>query len=360
VWQKREELNDRLMDSRGVAELVSTDQHSFKLLRDSFEDHTQIMTLPPITVPPNKPHFRIDISPLGRVESNSREPTAFMTPAAYPSSADKYWDKVRRETNDDWGRADEYSNPDQVMLMKQDRVNTFLSLESQIVKMAVQLCQEFMPDDMFTRIIGGNGVPVARTVDEIQGQFDMSMIVDVNDMTLEGITKKTKVVLENLRPLDTRSTIPYDMIVRNAVASLDPTWAEAMPTVEQADQRETAEEKVAFVQMLNGVRPEMPESGINAPLRLQALQAEIEPRKANPDAFPPLSQASTLLIQERLDYLEFQASQMQNAVTGRVGVDTGKTDEEIASSAELGAPSGQGNNQQPTSNGQRPIRGMMV
>jgi hypothetical protein len=122
------------------------------------------------------------------------------------------------------------------------------------------------------------------------------------------------------------------MILRNAVASLDPTWAEAMPTIEQADQRETAEEKAAFVQMLNGVRPEMPESGINAPLRLQTLQGEIAPRRANPSAFPALSQASTLLIQERMDYLEFQASQMQNAITGRVGVDTGKTDDAIAGS----------------------------
>jgi hypothetical protein len=192
--------------------------------------------------------------------------------------------------------------------------------------MSVQLCQEFMTDEMFSRIIGGAGVAVNRTTAEIQGQFDMALIVDVNDLTLEGITQKTKVVLENLRPMDTRSIIPYDQIVRNAVASLDPTWAEAMPTVEQADQRETEEEKGAFVKMLNGVRPEMPESGINAPLRLQVLQGEIAPRQANPAAFAPLTQASALLIEERMKYLEFQAKQMENAVTGRIGVDTGKTD----------------------------------
>jgi hypothetical protein len=59
------------------------------------------------------------------------------------------------------------------------------------------------------------------------------------------------------------------------------------------------------------------------------LQAEIDQRQANPAAFPILSKASQLLIQERLDYLEFQAAQMQNAQTGRVGVNTKKTDEEI-------------------------------
>jgi len=326
-WKKREELNDRLMDSRGVPELLSTDQQTFKLLRDSFEDYTQISTLPPITVPPGKPHYKIDLVPLGRVDSNSREPTAFMQPPPYPAGADRYWDKVRRDVNEDWGRADKDSDPGVVTLIKQDRVNTFLGLVSEILKTSVQLCQEFMPDDMFARIIGGNGVQVNRTVAEIQGLFDMSLIVDVNDMSLDGITAKTEIVLKNLRPLDTRSTIPYDMIIRNAVASLDPSWADAMPTVEQADQRETIEEKAAFIAMLNGVRPEMPESGINAPLRLQVLQGEIEPRRANPNAFPPLSQASTLLIQERMQYLEFQAAQMQNAITGRVGVDTKKTDE---------------------------------
>lgn len=340
VWQKREELNDRLMDSRGIPELVSTDQQTFKLLRDSFEDHTQVATLPPVKVPPNKPHFRVDIAPLGRVESNSRETTEFMTPPAYPIAADKYWDKVRRDVNEDWGRADKDMDPNMVTAIKQDRVNTFLSLVTKIVKMSVQLSQEFMPDDMFARIIGGNGVAVNRTIKEIQGQFDMTMIVDVQDMTLEGVTQKAKVVADILKPMDIRSTIPYDSIIRSSIAAIDPSWAEAMPTVEAADQRETDDEKAAFVRMLNGVRPDMPESGINAPLRLQTLQAEIAPRKANPNAFPPLSQASTLLIQERLDYLTFQASQMQNAVTGRIGVNVQKTDEQIATPDEQGMAGG--------------------
>lgn len=334
VWQKREELNDRLMDSRGIPELVSTDQQTFKLLRDSFEDHTQVATLPPIKVPPNKPHFRVDIAPLGRVESNSRETTEFMSPPAYPIAADKYWDKVRRDINEDWGRFDKDMDPNVVTAIKQDRVNTFLALVTKIVKMAVQLSQEFMPDDMFARIIGGNGVAVNRSVKEIQGQFDMTMIVDVQDLTLEGVTQKAKVVGDILRPMDVRSTIPYDSIIRSSIAAIDPSWAEAMPTVEAADQREADDEKACFVRMLNGVRPDMPESGINAPLRLKALQAEIAPRQANPQAFPPLSQAATLLIQERMDYLNFQASQMQNAVTGRIGVDVKKTDEQISTPPE--------------------------
>jgi hypothetical protein len=335
AWQKREELNDRLMDSRGIPEIVSTDQQTFKLLRDSFEDHTQVSTLPPIKVPPNKPHFRVDISPLGRVESNSRETTEFMTPPAYPIAADKYWDKVRRDVDEDWGRPGPESDPDLVIAIKQDRVNTFLALVTKIMRMAVQLCQEFMDDEMFTRIIGGNGMEINRTVKEIQGQFDMTMIVDVQDLTLEGVTSKAKVVMEMLRPMDTRSTIPYESIIRSSIAAIDPTWAEAMPSVEAADQRETADEKTAFVNMLNGVRPEMPESGINAPLRLQVLQAEIDPRQANPAAFPALSQASQLLIKERMDYLTFQASQMQNAQTGRIGVNTKKTDEQMMTPTEM-------------------------
>jgi hypothetical protein len=329
VWQKREELNDRLLDSRGVAELVSTDQQTFKLLRDSFEDYTQISTLPPVKVPVNKPHYRVDIAPLGRVESNSRESVDFMEPPPYAIGADKYWDKVRRDISETWGRSGPDMDPDAVLAIKQDRVNTFLALVTKILRMAVQLCQEFMDDEMFARIIGGNAVEISRSVKEIQGQFDMTLTADVQDLTVKGVTEKAKVVLEMLKPLDIRSTLPYDTIIRTCIAAIDPTWAESMPTVEAADQREASEEKTAFVNMLNGVRPEMPESGINAPLRLQTLQAEIDQRQANPAAFPILSKASQLLIQERLDYLEFQAAQMQNAQTGRVGVNTKKTDEEI-------------------------------
>ena len=39
------------------------------------------------------------------------------------------------------------------------------------------------------------------------------------------------------------------------------------------------------------------------------------------------------MIQEQLKYLEFQAQQMANADTGRLGVDVQKTDEEIAAVA---------------------------
>jgi hypothetical protein len=73
----------------------------------------------------------------------------------------------------------------------------------------------------------------------------------------------------------------------------------------------------------------MPEGGINAQLRLKVLQDEIQKRQANPAAYPPIPAAGAALLQERMDYLEFQGKQMQNAVTGRIGVDVEKTDAEI-------------------------------
>jgi hypothetical protein len=313
-----------------VPELAMSDQASLKLLKDSREDHTQVSTLPPIKRPPNKPHYVIEYAPMGEIESNSREPTEFMTPPLYPTSNDKYKEEIRRDMAEFWGRAHPEVNEMLVQLCQQDFVDSFLDGVAGIYAMSIQLAQEFMPDEMIARVVGGNGLPVARSRKEIQGQFDMSMAYDVRDMDGAKLKEKAELVLNYVKALDVRSRVQYDDIAAEVLAAIDPVWAERfVRTADQADTREVEEARAALVMLLNGSRAPMPEGGINAPLRLQVVQGEIQKRQANPAAYPPISAASAALITEYMDYLEFQGKQMQNAVTGRIGVDVEKTDAEI-------------------------------
>jgi hypothetical protein len=139
------------------------------------------------------------------------------------------------------------------------------------------------------------------------------------------------VVLKYIRPIDAKATVQYERVAARILQSVDPNWAEESIVPEQvADEREARETQNALVLMLNGSRPPMPEGGINAGLRRQVLEGELQQREQNPGAYPPVAPASRMLIEEYLKYLEFMEQQVANAETGRVGVDTEKTDREIA------------------------------
>jgi hypothetical protein len=323
VLLARETLTSRLLDSRGLPTLLATDQSGLKLLRDSFEDHVQKMIHPPIKKPANRPYFKIDTSPFGEVESDPRNPVEYMKTADYPRAADTYWTEARREAHDAAGIFDAQVWPNEGWgeLHAQDRVDGMLACLAEVLGMTVQLWQQFGSDELLARVVGGTGIEAPRSVEEIAGSYDVQISYDVRDMTMEGVVEKARVVLENIRPLDANGIVPYDLIVRQVVASVDPNWADAIPPAEVASGRIALEEKGYFVMMLNGVRPPMKESEDAPALRLQTLQEEMQPRVANPAAFAPLGAASMALMEERVKYLEFQSQQQENAVTGRTGVE---------------------------------------
>jgi len=323
IYFQRENITDRLMDSRGVSELAMSDQAGMKLLKDSFEDHVQVTINPPIVRPRNRPFFNLNRAPFGQIEADSRDRVEFLEPNQYPIAADKYWREMRRDVYEYWGIYDPEVNPNEVIvgIMDQDRIDNFLMGVSDILAMTVKLSQQYFDDETIQRIVGGGGLPVARTVEEIQGSFDIHCTFDARDFDTDKLVKKADIVLKSLRPLDTKGIIPYDHFLRQIVASLDPQWAELIPTSEASGQRISREEQDNMVKMLNGVEPEMNET-VEAPaLRLQVLQQGLQPRFENPAAYPPISTASQIIIENRIKYLTFQAQQLENASVGRLGTE---------------------------------------
>jgi phage tail protein X len=336
VIQTAECLTSRLMDSRGASELAQTDQAGMKLLRDSFEDHVQVAINPPLIKPRGRPFFNVNRAPFGQIDADSRDQIKFLEPNQYPQAADRMNQEMRREVNEYFGIFDPVTNPNELMvtLFTQDRVDDFLSFLSQVHAMTIQLCQQYMEDETVQRIVGGQGVPIARSIEEIQGRFDYQLSFDVNNLDLDKIIKKADVVLKNIRPLDTKGIIPYGPFLRQITAAIDSNWAELIPPEDVAEQRIVTEEQNNVVLMLNGIEPGMPET-IEAPgMRLQVIEQTLAPRMQNPGAYPPLSPAAQMIIQNRMKYLSFQDSQMANAEIGRVGAEP-ITEQEIAEAGQV-------------------------
>lgn len=331
VWFSTESITSVLLDARGVPELAGTLQSEKKMYRDSFSDHTQKSTNPPLLKPAGSARYDLLMVPFGEIDAGPRDRFEYLKGPEYPKAAEAMMTTVDLDVCEYFGLPHEKIDPNHTLMLRQRRVNRFLMSLSEVLYMAVELMQQFMTPADLQRVVGGAGMQVPKTIEEIQGKFDVMLYVDVRDWDAEFLKMKGDFLLNYVKRLDPHNIVDTDPVAANLLAAIDPNMAEM--AVRPANAANAAEIKAAtdaFIKCLNGVRPEMSEGGINAPLRLQVFQGLVQQRQANPAAYPPLAPAGAALIQEYMKYLAFQAQQMQNADIGRLGVDTSKTDAEIA------------------------------
>lgn len=318
----REHLSENLLDSRPVPALVGTQQNSLKLLTDSYEDHVQKSINPPILAPKGSPRFKMQLAPHGQLEVTGRTSPEYLKGPEYPRAADTHERNVRRLVNDAFKRFDADLDPDMVIGARQARVDNFLASLADAMKMVLQLCMQYMTDEQVQRIVGSDGVQVARSVEEIQGVFDFELSFDVRDMDLDFIIKKATVARDYVAPLDGRATVKQHIIAQRILQSVDPHWADgAVDEVDAADERETRETLAEFSQWLQGVETPLKEGGVNAALRLQVIEQEIQKRQQQPDMFGQVSPAAGMIIENMMKNLQFLVQQQQNAVTGKFGTE---------------------------------------
>lgn len=319
----REILNDRLLDSRGVPEIVMTDQWQLKRTDDSFGDHTTISTIPPVSVPRNRPRMQLVIGPLKQVKEDRPGQIRFWDVPKYPTAADKYRDAIYRRVNEYFGRPGDGVDPDLVILKRQRLVNSFLGSMCQAVRMTVQLCMQYLPDDEIQRIVSRpedrEPFEIPRSRREIQGLYDLMLSFNVKTLNNEYVLGVIKAIGELVLPMDTRSTVERDKLVGLALSMLDPYIADLVTRpVEEADRQEVDDELLNFVQISAGIEPEMAEDGQNWRLRLQVLQGIGE---RNPEAFRELGEVNGEILQKRMQHLGFMVQQEENAQIGRVGAE---------------------------------------
>jgi hypothetical protein len=328
VFFSREALTTRLIDTRGVPEVVQTDQEGLKLFRDSFADYTQKNTNPPIKKPRGGPKYQLGLQPFGEIEANAREPVEYLIPPPYPRSAEKMIEEVLDHANQYFGRPSERVADQKVQLLAQARVDRFLSALADVLGMTLQLCQEFMPAETVARITGSDRSPwEGADRSEVQGRFDVRLSFDLRDLDQEFMVKKLEVLMKHVRPMDVRGMLPWEEFARRAVAELDPSLAELIPDEAVAGQKVVKDESAAYVKLLNGVEADMPDMIENPQLRLETLARLHGPRVQDPARFQALAPAAQELLDKRIEYLEFQQQQMENAAIGRRGVEKSELSE---------------------------------
>lgn len=315
VFFGRESLTQRLWDSRGVSELVMTDQHAMKLLHDAENDNVSLTTVPPIKVPRRRTNLRLVIGPLKQIKEERPGEISWMQPPITPPGRDQHAAQILNRVDQYWGRIAADVPPLLTQLHQEGLVRVFLANLTDALVMVLQLCQQYMSDEQLAEITGDNNLALARSVEEIQGKFHLQIGFDPRDLDINYVKTLAEVIAQLILPMDTLSTVQRDKLVQRLFTALEPSLAqETLRPVQSAQQDEVVDEQNNFAKIAAGVEPPMMAAGQNFGLRLQVLQ---NIGKMNPDAIRRLAPVSRQILQARMEQLANQVQQLQNAQIGR-------------------------------------------
>jgi len=322
VEHRRERTDRQLVGSRGVAEIVMTDQASAKHLRDARINQTDLVLQPPVIRPEREIGLPLTLRPRGEVGERKMNATRQMVmpntaPAGEPLEESAVRDAMRyfaRNREEDQVAAGLYD---------QDLADDFCDEEAEVWRMLIKLCQQFENEMTFQRIVGGATSKVHLTREEIQGEFDLQMFynTDINDP--ERLKAKVELYHKMILP-SSQGEIDNAPVSRGLMAYYFPEFAdEAMRDNGQASQKEIEDEENNWTKMMGTVEPTMKEEGQNFQLRMQWLEQQM----AKPESAQLLQALPWFepLVGKRMEHLRFMVQQKTtNAQTGRVGVQAGR------------------------------------
>lgn len=307
-------------DSRGVGEIAGTWEDGIKAEDDSSRDRNSLNTIPPSYHPPGRAPS--EWGPGAQIETNVPERYGFFKGVG--------WDVGSRESREVLrDRADRYFGrqlPDgrnqlEATTIMQDLADTWMEATARADSMTLQLCQQYLPDELSIRLVGeGKGAPIRVSRAEIQGQFDLSVNFNVQNLDKELVKEKVELMTATLQ-LDRNSRIDVDGMIGFMFDLIDPQMGERVIRPEGAAlDQELKDEADAFARMFAGIQTDVhPGPGQAWEARMQWLQSQLQ---TNATAIKRLKEDPHFaqLVETRLKQLNHQYEQYTiNPQRGRTG-----------------------------------------
>lgn len=315
TWFSREYHTNRLLDARGIPELIAGEQMTQKLLVDSFNDHVSLATVPPIKVPSRMSKTRLVIGPLKKIEEKRPGEIEWMNPPAYPQANQVAHEQSARRINEYFARLVDGITPVLQQLHMQHEATVFLMSLTDALTQVLQLCQQFISDEELNLICGEDGIPIARSRAEIQGKFRVELTFDPRHLDQEYLKTIAEVVKNLIVPLDTQNTVMRDKLVRFLFTAINPWLATQTLAPEQAAQENERDDELRNAAGIVGnYEPPMAAEGQNFMLRLDTLLTKAE---TDPEYLQKLTPVAAEIFMARVKHLFHQVQQQQNAVVGR-------------------------------------------
>lgn len=318
VFIERETRCRLLDESRGYGEVAHTMQQQVKTQWDARIDRASLATLPPSYYPVGHPPDKW--GPGVKLGTVRNDDYGFLQIPPYDIGSKEVEDSVRRFSDEYFGRpVDEYSRT-RAMTQQQELANTWMAALRQVDTQTLKLMQQYMPEEFFYRVVGTNQAkPLRATRDEIQGQFDITLTYNVSDLDNEIITAKLGLV-EKALLMDTTGRVDRNAALDMVFELIDPNMGERLlrPAAD-ASQSEIDDEQTTFAKLFAGVDVDVkPGSGQAYDLRLQVLQNIFARNPAAQKRFEE-DEHFRKLVEKRVQQLQHQLQQRENAMIGRLG-----------------------------------------
>jgi hypothetical protein len=315
TWFSREYHTNRLMDARGIPELLAGEQMTQKLLVDSFNDHVSLATVPPVKVPSRMSKVRLVIGPLKKIEEKRPGEIEFMNPPQYPAANQVAFTESQKRVDEYFGRLTERVPATLAQIHMQHESTLFLASLTDALTQMLQLCQQFIGDDELELICGDDGVPIARSREEIQGKFRVELTFDPRHLDMEYVKQLADVIKSFFVPMDTENTIMRNELLSFLFGAVNPMLAKrTLRPAQGAQQNEMQDEKKNAALIQGNYEPEMAAEGQNFQLRLDTLLTVAE---SDPEYLQKLTPMAQEIFAARVKHLFHQVQQQQNALTGR-------------------------------------------
>lgn len=316
VLFSRERLSRSIFDSRGIPELVSTNQYESKLHRDLMNDASSISVLPPLLVNARRGGLNTMIAPASQMTITRPDDISWLQPPPISQGSLDAEKTAQLDAEKYFGMDPE--DQERNMLYNQCVVNRWLDSWREALAQALCLCQQYLPTEFVSRITGGSPQEIQILSDDIQGQYDLMLRFRVDALNPQFMEKKLQAVTQ-LTQFDTLGGIDRNALLKISAETIDPVLAdEIVMDKDSASQKEIEDEQNTWIKIINEIEP-IPKEGVNFNLRIQTaqqlLQTSGELQKRIQES-PLVKQLSD----NRMQYLQFGIQQKQNAQIGRVGV----------------------------------------
>lgn len=315
----REVLGSRMMDSRGIVDLSQADQNLMKLNLDLDADAATIGRLPPILTRGRRNQGNLYLEALLEIPLKRDGDVKFMQPPQQIAGCKDAVAEIWRRLSNYHGRPGEGVDASIVQLHREFKAMLWLGQWAEVLRQWVQLIQAYMPEEVLARITDQTGKELKLTREDIQGQYDVEIAIDIRDMDPEFIATKGKILKDVILATDRDKVINTSPAVKSMFCSLFPDVAEAsLRNVEAANQSEIEDEGKAYQEIRAGHEPDLPDDGsINYPLRLQLYE---QMQAMNPAIYNDMAPDKRAILQSRLQRLEVLSQQYgENVQIGREG-----------------------------------------
>ena len=289
------------MDALGASLRMAGLQTQAKLAADMVAD-LSMLQLPPVVskgVGNAGAGRGVTIEPLAVNQVGPGEDVAFMTPPQLPQTSLAWMKEIRLMVAEAADLPHEEIAPELTATLQEERLGLWLKQCSEAVRRVLLVVLAHMGRSDF------DAIPVR-------------LRYNARAWDMEYMERLAKIMNQLLVPLDRTGRLNLGEFVAAAVMDLLPDHAELLkPSEEDAARDELADEERVYVRMRGGIRTEVPEGGGADYERRLGFYAQLE---RDPEVYADLAPDKLALIDERKKALAFQLQQLQNAQTGRVGV----------------------------------------